>query len=360
MEFDGIRYSYDEEGNLIEKIEADGTHWRYDYYGNGMMSKVVRPDGREVTFTYDPLGRRIEKEYDGIKTTYVWDGNTILHEWKDEPQTATTWVFDDGTFQPAAKLTPEGRFSIVNDHLGTPVEMYDEQGERVWAAELDIYGNVQWTGLKGNRLDCPFRYQGQYEDEETGLYYNRFRYYSPYEGMYTQQDPLGLKGGIVLYGYVSDPNAWVDPFGLFGLIRYRPHVSLSAKPGARETAIHRAWALEKKLILATDRGTRNWSAEEIELIKSTPNSRLLSEMSAQGYTGHHINSVEGNGSLGRKWKGDPRNIVFLSNHRTDNEHVYSDQGHRGSTQNATRGRLIDRQAMLDQAEKGRNPIKCKR
>lgn len=213
LEFDGIRYSYDEEGNLIEKIEADGTNWRYEYFGNGMMSKVVRPDGREVTFTYDSLGRRIEKEYDGLKTTYVWDGNTILHEWKDEPQAATTWIFDEGTFQPAAKLTPEGRFSIVNDHLGTPVEMYDEQGERVWAAELDIYGNVQWTGLKGNRLDCPFRYQGQYEDEETGLYYNRFRYYSPYEGMYTQQDPIGLAGGLSLYSYTKDSNTQIDIFG---------------------------------------------------------------------------------------------------------------------------------------------------
>ncbi|WP_233277801.1 RHS repeat domain-containing protein [Paenibacillus durus] len=63
LEFEGTSYSYDEEGNLVEKIEPDGTHWRYKYYGNGMMSKVVRPDGKEVMFTYDPLGRRIEKVF---------------------------------------------------------------------------------------------------------------------------------------------------------------------------------------------------------------------------------------------------------------------------------------------------------
>ena len=62
--------------------------------------------------------------------------------------------------------------------------------------------------------DCPFRYQGQYEDSETGLYYNRFRYYSPEEGMYISQDPIGLLGGNNLYGYVSDTNYWVDTFGL--------------------------------------------------------------------------------------------------------------------------------------------------
>ena len=63
--------------------------------------------------------------------------------------------------------------------------------------------------------DCPFRYQGQYEDRETGLYYNRFRYYSPDEGMYISQDPIGLAGSNpTLYGYVCDPNSWVDELGL--------------------------------------------------------------------------------------------------------------------------------------------------
>ena len=63
--------------------------------------------------------------------------------------------------------------------------------------------------------DCPFRYQGQYEDSETGLYYNRFRYYSPDSGSYISQDPIGLAGGNpTLYGYVSDSNTEVDPLGL--------------------------------------------------------------------------------------------------------------------------------------------------
>lgn len=62
----------------------------------------------------------------------------------------------------------------------------------------------------------PFRYQGQYEDEETGVYYNRYRYYSPDEGMYISQDPIGLQGGMQLYGYVHDTNSWIDPLGLRG------------------------------------------------------------------------------------------------------------------------------------------------
>jgi hypothetical protein len=55
---------------------------------------------------------------------------------------------------------------------------------------------------------------------ETGLYYNRFRYYSPEEGMYvTAQDPIRLMGGNRLYGYVHDPNAWLDVFGLWPFFR---------------------------------------------------------------------------------------------------------------------------------------------
>jgi RHS repeat-associated protein len=57
-------------------------------------------------------------------------------------------------------------------------------------------------------------YQGQYEDSETGLYYNRFRYYDPDVGNYLNQDPIRLLGGNNLYAYVPDSNTWVDIWGL--------------------------------------------------------------------------------------------------------------------------------------------------
>jgi RHS repeat-associated protein len=78
---------------------------------------------------------------------------------------------------------------------------------------LDIYGKI-FTFAECSLKDCPFRYQGQYEDVETGLYYNRFRYYDPNTGVYLSQDPIGLRGGSRLYGYVHDPNYWIDEFGL--------------------------------------------------------------------------------------------------------------------------------------------------
>ncbi|EGP18698.1 RHS repeat-associated core domain-containing protein, partial [Halomonas sp. TD01] len=60
----------------------------------------------------------------------------------------------------------------------------------------------------------PIRFQGQWHDEESGLYYNRHRYYDPEQGRYISQDPIGLRGGTNLYGYVTNPTGMVDPLGL--------------------------------------------------------------------------------------------------------------------------------------------------
>ena len=131
---------------------------------------------------------------------------------KEEPVTDNliTWVFDENSFVPAAKLVGDKSYSILTDHLGTPYEAYDENGEKVWARELDIYGNA----IAGDSSFIPFLYQGQYYDEEIGLAYNRFRYYSPESGTYISQDPIRLARGLAFYGYVFDCNGGVDIFGL--------------------------------------------------------------------------------------------------------------------------------------------------
>ncbi|WP_205880130.1 RHS repeat-associated core domain-containing protein, partial [Lampropedia aestuarii] len=66
-------------------------------------------------------------------------------------------------------------------------------------------------------LSQNLRFQGQYYDAETGLHYNRFRYYDPDCGRFVSQDPIGLAGGLHLYQYSSNPVAWIDPLGLSSL-----------------------------------------------------------------------------------------------------------------------------------------------
>lgn len=98
----------------------------------------------------------------------------------------------------------------------------------VWSTDYDIYGGLR--NLKGDREFIPFRQLGQYEDEETGLYYNRFRYYSPETGAYISQDPISILGGLNVYAYVKDTNRFVDIFGLNELLyRMRLQVQTGSK-----------------------------------------------------------------------------------------------------------------------------------
>jgi RHS repeat-associated protein len=141
-----------------------------------------------------------------------------------------TWVFDEDSFSPVAKLRADKKYSILSDYLGTPTHVFNDGGEVIWEAALDSYGKLRVE--KGTLGSCPFRYQGQYEDVETNLYYNRFRYYSPEEGGYISQDPIGLKSGeLGFYNYVCDPNNWLDIYGLvptYKLSRkkFRKHVEM--------------------------------------------------------------------------------------------------------------------------------------
>jgi RHS repeat-associated protein len=113
--------------------------------------------------------------------------------------------------------------------------MYDAKGEKTWEAQLDIYGRVR-TFVGRSLSDCPFRYQGQYEDEETGLYYNRFRYYDPSIGSYISQDPIGMLGDdLNLYSYVCDSNDGIDPLGLYNPYGNKKNGHFKKKPGRKPT-----------------------------------------------------------------------------------------------------------------------------
>ncbi len=107
----------------------------------------------------------------------------------------------------------------ASQSVSTPVQAYDSSGEKVWECALDIYGKAMT--VEGEQGFVPFRFQGQYEDVETGLCYNRFRYYSADSGTYLSKDPIGLMGGNNLYSYVSDSNTWIDVMGLSGEIVYQ-------------------------------------------------------------------------------------------------------------------------------------------
>ena len=128
-----------------------------------------------------------------------------------------------------------------NDHLGTPRELSDEDGGIVWQATYKAWGNtlrVETTQPKilqnqerlaqatqaleaqndpnaqQQEIEQNLRFQGQYYDQETGLHYNRFRYYDPQIGRFVSQDPIGIEAGWHHTAYAPNPFTWIDPLGL--------------------------------------------------------------------------------------------------------------------------------------------------
>ena len=231
----GWTFKYDDDGNLIEKYKGGGGWfsakeecWQYKWDAFGMLKEVKRPDKQKVTFTYDALGRRLTKHFSRTTTHFLWSGNVPLHEWKETfeynyntglydlgtEHSPTTWIFEAGSFVPCGKITNGKHYSIITDHLGTPIEAYNQEGELIWEREQDLYGNSR-QGFAKENFRCPFKYQGQYYDSEVELCYNRFRYYHPETGRYISEDPIGfLSGEPNFFAYVSDTNAWVDLLGL--------------------------------------------------------------------------------------------------------------------------------------------------
>lgn len=117
---------YDVRGNLIKKTTEDGI-WIYTYFSNNLMSGVLRPDGKKITFKYDGLGRRIEKTFEGKTTRFLWDNDTILHEWEDDNKqnkNLITWVFDTDGYTLLSKLTDKENYGINTDYLGGEYDRY--------------------------------------------------------------------------------------------------------------------------------------------------------------------------------------------------------------------------------------------
>ncbi|WFE72158.1 RHS repeat-associated core domain-containing protein [Halomonas sp. M1] len=224
-QLNGTRYRYDGAGNLIERQQPNGERLTLGYDGANRLVHLIHASElgytREATYRYDGLGRRISKTVrhtNGTTATthYGWDGDRIVREETENQR--TTVVYEPGSFVPMLRIddTQQGQIlsAYITDALGTPMQLVTPNGQPRWLAEPD-----DWAAVKNQRavrnVTQPIRFQGQWHDEESELYYNRHRYYDPQQGRYISQDPIGLNGGTNLYGYVTNPTGMVDPLGLF-------------------------------------------------------------------------------------------------------------------------------------------------
>ncbi|MEX5585700.1 RHS repeat domain-containing protein, partial [Pseudomonas lurida] len=153
------------------------------------------PNGQTASYRYDPFGRRISKTVDGITIEFFWRGDTLIAE--HHANRHRSYLYEPNTFRPLVLLEGFGpketkAYHYQLDHLGTPQELTAPNGEIVWSAHYRAYGEI--SRLDIGKVDNPLRFQGQYFDQESGLHYNRHRYYNPDVGRYLTPDPVKLAG----------------------------------------------------------------------------------------------------------------------------------------------------------------------
>ncbi|VCV82434.1 Putative deoxyribonuclease RhsC [Escherichia coli] len=131
--------------------------------------------------------------------------------------------------------TPARKIHLYHcDHRGLPLALISTEGATAWCAEYDEWGNLL-NEENPHQLQQLIRLPGQQYDEESGLYYNRYRYYDPLQGRYITQDPIGLKGGWNFYQYPLNPVQYIDSMGLASKYGHLNNGGYGARPNKPPT-----------------------------------------------------------------------------------------------------------------------------
>ena len=203
--FNGQALSYDQDGHLI----GDGTN-AYVWNARGQLAQIQQNGTTLASFSYDATGRRVAKTVAGVTTDYLYDGfNAVQETQGSQVDPILTGLGIDERF---ARDDGGTRSYFLTDALGSTVALANAGGTLLQRYQYDPYGNVSTTGGASN----PYQYTGR-ENDGTGLYYYRARYYSPALGRFISEDPLWFAcGQDNFYAYVnSDPIGYADPLGLW-------------------------------------------------------------------------------------------------------------------------------------------------
>ena len=190
--------AYDANGNLVN----DGLR-AYTWDARNQLAAMGA-----MTFQYDGIGRRIQN---GAGTNYLYDGVNAVQELSSGSVTAN--LLSGGVDENFLRTDASGSWSFLADGLGSTLGLADTTGTIQTQYTYDPFGQ---TSISGSGSGNPSQYTGR-ENDGTGLYYYRARYYDPALGRFISEDPLGFSAGMNVYSYVgNDPVNVLDPWGLQG------------------------------------------------------------------------------------------------------------------------------------------------
>ena len=240
------QYDYDAAGRMVSRTRhRDGYRpetERFRWDSRDQLTGYCSAQGEQWEYRHDASGRRTEKRCDRkkIRFTYLWDGDSIaeIREYRDDKLYSVRHLVFNGfelisqqfsrVRQAHPSVAPQWvtrTNHAVSDLTGRPLMLFNSEGKTIWrpgqtslwGLALSLPADTGYPDPRGE-LDpeaAPgLLYAGQWQDVESGLCYNRFRYYEPETGMYLVSDPLGLQGGEQTYRYVPNPLRWIDPLGL--------------------------------------------------------------------------------------------------------------------------------------------------
>ncbi|GAB2811316.1 polymorphic toxin-type HINT domain-containing protein [Lentzea nigeriaca] len=197
----GSTITYDPEGNLL----SDGAT-TYSWNAKGELATVTG-QGRSASFNYNSDGRRLGRTVSGVTTNYVYDGQNPLQEKVNGQVTANMTASGVDGFHLRESGGTTRRF--LTDAVGSTVGLVDPDG----AGASYTYEPFGRTYASGAGADNPYRFTGR-EDDGTGLYHYRDRYYSPVLQRFISEDPIGFEGGRNVHAYVDNqPTVLGDPSG---------------------------------------------------------------------------------------------------------------------------------------------------
>ena len=201
----------DANGNTLS--DASGKSYSWDFENRLTQAVVPGTNGGTTTFKYDPFGRRIYKQSPSFTSVFLYDGADLLETVSGSGSEVASYAQGLGVDEMLAMQRGGTADYYDADGLGSITSLSSSAGALANTYIYDSFGNL--TASTGTRRNY-VQYTGREFDAETGLNYNRARYYNPTTGRFISEDPLGFSGGGPnFYAYVgNDPVLFIDPTGL--------------------------------------------------------------------------------------------------------------------------------------------------
>lgn len=198
-------YGYDPEGNRTTRTDQNGVVTTYGY---DQANRLIKYNLTSPTYAYNGDGLRMSKTVSGTATQQTWDvaeGLPLLLQ-----DGTTSYVTGLGGL-PLEQIAGKTASYYHQDRIGSTRATTSSNGSVTATYTYDAYGNV--TSSTGT-LTNPFQYAGQYTDSESGLQYDRARYYDASVGGFLSRD-TALGTTRQPYAYAGNsPNNSSDPTGL--------------------------------------------------------------------------------------------------------------------------------------------------